>query len=80
MKKKGKWFTTAIVALISSFTIMVLLHIYGPGSAFMLHHTFDDRYGMDDDIRLPCDGSFFRRYRNPHCFTCAVPDRAKPTT
>lgn len=36
MTKKGKGFITAIVALISSFTVMVLLHVYGPGSAFML--------------------------------------------
>jgi len=43
-------------------------------------HTFDDGHGMDDGIGLPCDDSFFRRYRNLHRFICTVSDRAKPTT
>ncbi len=37
MTKKAKLITMAILALISSFAIMMLLHIlYGPGFMFML--------------------------------------------
>lgn len=41
MTKRGKWFATGIAVLIASFVMMVLLHVYGPGSAFMLQSTPD---------------------------------------
>jgi len=43
-------------------------------------HTFDDRHGMDDGIERSYDDSFLRWYRNLHCFTCTISDRAKQTT
>lgn len=46
MAKKVTLATAAIVALLSSFAIMVVLHTYGPGRAFMMQSAFDATHPM----------------------------------
>ena len=46
MTKNAKLATAASVALLSSFAIMILLHAYGPGRAFMLQSAFGATYPM----------------------------------
>ncbi|KGH10015.1 hypothetical protein P608_15945 [Comamonas thiooxydans] len=46
MTKKSTLATTATIALLSSFAIMILLHTYGPGRAFMMQSAFDTMHPM----------------------------------
>jgi len=44
MAKKATLATTATIALLSSFAIMILLHTYGSGHAFMMQSAFNATY------------------------------------